>query len=108
MLINGNSVSGVACSYNDVLGHVIFSGLPVGSVTNYTATFWASTANYATTSTLTFRYYQPATTTATSISNNLVQVTTTKSTMVCSWSSTSDIVGANTNYTVLFSSPVNI
>ena len=106
ILTNGNEASGVTCLFHDDSGHVVFSSIPSVSMLNYTVTFWASTANYATTSTLTFQYYQPGQTALTSISNNLVQVITTKSLMTCSWSSASalesQIVGANTNYTAIF------
>ena len=102
------AVSGISCAFDAGLNQVIFSNLQISSVSNFTVTFWGTTSRYATTSTLTFSYRVPGSTTFTSIPNNLVQITTTNSPLSCSMQSSSAVVGANTTYNLNFSSPVLI
>lgn len=95
--------SGAACTVDTNTNEIIFSNLNIATtVSSYSVQFTTSTARYSGTSTLLFSYYNLNGTKSTTITDTYVSVSLSNAIMSCSISSSNDIVGANTSYTVSY------
>lgn len=107
--INSSPVSSAVCAVDSGTSSIIFSNLQLTqTITSMSISFNTITANYAGSATLAFNYYEPGTNTLINNLINFISVTTTNAPLTTIISTTSDIVGSGTTYTIQYTPSVTI
>ena len=107
--INGAVKGGAVCTASSVENRIKFTNLNIAeSITSMDVQFDSSTAIYAGSATLVFYYYNPGTGAQITSLINYVSVTTTNADLTISLTSTSDVVGENITYTLIYTPSVTI